>query len=233
MQCNIYFLISAIQHHAILLQIHLSLFFFHAIFTYSSGSRWNIIHRSSASFRICCDLVKKKRSVFKWIPFKASLWPLCYFLCWCFEHVTHVLIHYIWKTKCLLSENYCQNTQHINGTQKKFNLYFSRFWGAISLGHVVVSNLCETGRGITITRAWLMFQVSVVMVLPSGSTTESSMMYAFCAMWAGRNFSAQRGALLVLVRRRLEIRRLSGVTSRKMMSSVKTWLLRNINTDII
>lgn len=77
----------------------------------------------------------------------------------------------------------------------------------------------------TISRAWLMFHVNVVMVLFWGSTMESSIMYAELAMCFGRYRSIQRGARLVLVNRRLETRQLVGVTSRKMMSSVKTWLL--------
>lgn len=54
---------------------------------------------------------------------------------------------------------------------------------------------------------------------------ESSIMYAELAMCFGRYRSIQRGARLVLVNKRLEIRQLAGVTSRKIMSSVKTWLL--------
>lgn len=80
----------------------------------------------------------------------------------------------------------------------------------------------------TMRRAWLMFHVSVVMVLFWGSTMESSMMYAELAMCFGRYRSIQRGARLVLVKRRLEIRQLAGVTSLKIMSSVKTWLLWGI-----
>ena len=89
------------------------------------------------------------------------------------------------------------------------------------------SNCCGTMR-----RAWLMFHVSVVMVLFWGSTIESSMMYAELAMCFGRYRSIQRGARLVLVNRRLEMRQLVGVTSRKMMSSVKTWLLWEKKTEI-
>ena len=54
---------------------------------------------------------------------------------------------------------------------------------------------------------------------------ESSMMYAELAICFGRYRSIQRGARLVLVNRRLEMRQLDGVTSRKIMSSVNTWLL--------
>lgn len=43
-------------------------------------------------------------------------------------------------------------------------------------------HVLETGRQPTMTRAWVMFQVSVVMLLLSGSTIESSMIKAFCAM---------------------------------------------------
>ena len=67
-----------------------------------------------------------------------------------------------------------------------------------------------------------MFHETVVMVLVIGSTMESSMMYADLAMCTGRYFSAHLGARLVLVNSRLEIRQLPGVTSRKIMSSVRT-----------
>lgn len=83
----------------------------------------------------------------------------------------------------------------------------------------------QSRRWVTMRRAWLMFHVSVVMVLFWGSTIESSMMYAELAICFGRYRSIQRGDRLVLVNRRLEMRQLVGVTSRKMMSSVKTWLL--------
>lgn len=76
-----------------------------------------------------------------------------------------------------------------------------------------------------IRRAWVMFHVSVVMVRFWGSTMESSIMYAKLDIFFGRYLSIHRGARLVLVKRRLEIRQFDGVTSRKIMSSVKTWLL--------
>lgn len=86
-------------------------------------------------------------------------------------------------------------------------------------------SVCGGKRCCTMRRAWLMFHVIVVMVLFWGSTMESSMMYAELAMCFGRYRSIHRGARLVLVNRRLEIRQFAGVTSRKMMSSVRTWLL--------
>lgn len=85
--------------------------------------------------------------------------------------------------------------------------------------------VCGNERCCTMRRAWLMFHVSVVMVLFWGSTIESSMMYAELAICFGRYRSIQRGPRLVLVNRRLDMRQLVGVTSRKIMSSVKTWLL--------
>lgn len=82
------------------------------------------------------------------------------------------------------------------------------------------------GDSPTISRAWLMFQVKVVMVWFCGSTTESSRMYTECATLAGNSRSAQRGILLVLVRSLRERSFRSGVTSRCTMSSVNTCLLR-------